>query len=78
MKYVIFEFGEYASADSETRDFSTQDRIPVFPAEAVVVKNLAQRILIRHYIQLMKKKGIVLGMFSNFEEAVSWFISMEQ
>lgn len=76
-KLLLFEFGKYATVDVETREFSSQRENSPFIAEAVVVTNLAQRLLVKHYAKIMNERGVLVQLFNDCTLAKSWLVSVQ-
>lgn len=74
-KLLIFEFGKYASVDAETREYSAQRKDSPFLAEAIIVTNLAQRLLAKHYAHMMNNRGVNVQVFNDYNTARSWLLS---
>jgi hypothetical protein len=71
-KLLLFEFGKFSSVDAETREFSSKREDSPFIAEAVVVCNLAQRLLVTHYAKIMNSRGITVRIFNDYLSASTW------
>ncbi len=66
----LIEFGQYCSATNEARTWAEQNS-PEAIAEALVIKSLAQRILVRFYLSLRKNKHPI-KVFGGLQEAKDW------
>lgn len=67
---VLLTFGQYTSIDLDARKYSENKTMPT-PAQAIVIRNLAQRILVRFY-RILRKDSHPLKFFANTEDALSW------
>jgi hypothetical protein len=67
---VLLAFGQFSSISVEARKHAEAKSMPT-PAQAVIIKNLAQRILAKFY-HLFRKDDHPLKFFSNIEEALTW------
>jgi hypothetical protein len=64
--------GKHASVDSETRLFMASDEaLKLSIAEAVIIRNLAQRIIGNFYLKFDKPEKTV-RLFTKVEDAVKW------
>jgi len=73
---LLFEFGKFSSVDAETREFSSRREGSPFLAEAVVVTNLAQRLLVKHYAKIMNERGVKVSVFNDTNSAIAWLKSI--
>lgn len=78
LELAIFEFGKYSSVDNETREIASQREATPFIAEAYIVTNLAQRLLVKHYTRILRAKGINVQMFDDYESAKAWLLSLKR
>jgi hypothetical protein len=71
---ILQEMGKYSSISPEAREFAAE-RSPGLKAVAYVVHNLGQRILLRFYIKMWRRKkpGKV---FDSCDEALDWLKSI--
>ena len=68
--------GEHAMVDSDARSFMAEPEALKFSiAEAVIVKNMAQRIIGNFYIKFDKPE-IPVRLFDSMEEAEKWLLSL--
>jgi hypothetical protein len=67
---VILAFGKHATMTSDARVYAQNKQMPT-PAQAIVVRNLAQRMLARFYT-LFRKDEHPIRIFSNVEAALIW------
>lgn len=77
-EHAIFEFGNFSSVDNEAREFSSQREASPFIAEAYIVTNLAQRLVVKHYTRILRSKGINVQMFDDYESAKAWLLSLKR
>lgn len=66
----LIEFGEFATVNSETRQFISDNVKPAI-AEAIVIYSLAQKLLVKFYLTFRKQEHPV-KVFSNIEDASDW------
>jgi len=71
---MLVEFGEHTNATAEGRVFS-QENNPNGIAEALVIRNLAQRILANFYITFHKQDHPI-KIFNNKDLALKWLQSI--
>ncbi|MFK7783644.1 MAG: hypothetical protein AB8B56_00940 [Crocinitomicaceae bacterium] len=71
---VLLAFGEFSSITVEARKHAENKSMPT-PAQAVVVRNLSQRMLARFY-HLLRKDKHPLKFVKNVEEGLSWLDSV--
>ncbi len=71
---VLSQFGRYVNISSEARDYAAA-RSPECIALAYVITSLAQRIVIRFYIRLRRRKNPT-KVFNTYEEALQWLRTM--
>lgn len=67
---VVSEFEPFVSITSEAREYAASTS-PDLIALAYVIHSLSQRIIIRFYIK-MKKKKHPTKVFDSFDQAVNW------
>jgi len=67
---VLIEFGAYSSITTEARAYIENKQMPT-PAQAVIIHNLAQRILARFY-KFFRKDTHPLRFFKQKDEAIEW------
>lgn len=67
---VLIALGEFSSITSEARRYSEAKKMPT-PAQAIVIKSLAQRILVKFY-GLLRRDSHPFKYFSNIDEALNW------
>jgi hypothetical protein len=67
---VLIAFGKHASMTSEARTYAQNKQMPT-PAQAVIVRNLAQRMLAKFY-GLFRKDEHPLKFFGDVETAQIW------
>jgi len=66
----LIEFGQYCTATNEARTWAEQNS-PEAIAEAIVIKSLAQRILVRFYLSL-RKNTHPIKVCQGLQEAKDW------
>jgi len=71
---VLSHFGNYVNITSNARRYAAEQS-PKCIALAYVINSLAQRIVIRFYIGMRKRKNPT-KVFNSFEEAKEWLIKM--
>ncbi|MEO9257268.1 MAG: hypothetical protein ABI207_02735 [Crocinitomicaceae bacterium] len=74
----IFEFGSFSSVDNEARELASQREISIYIGEAYITTNLAQRLLVKHYMRILRAKGINVQMFDDYESAKTWLLSLKR
>ena len=67
---VLLAFGEFSSIDVNARNYAENKQMPT-PAQAIVIKNLAQRMLAKFY-KMLRKDSHPLKFFGNTDDAISW------
>lgn len=67
---VLIVFGPFTTIEVDARKYAENKVMPT-PAQAIVIRNLAQRIIARFY-QLLRKDEHPLKFFDNEEKAISW------
>ena len=67
---VLLAFGQNSSIEVEARKHAENKKMPT-PAQAIVIKNLAQRMFARFY-KILRKDDHPLKFFGNTEDAISW------
>lgn len=74
----LFEAGEFVSISKEARTnaLNIEDTSPI-GVSAVVVKNLAQRIIADYYYRFNKPKRQI-RIFKNSADAISWLLTHDQ
>ena len=73
---ILVESGETTSISKEAREFKSRpENNELAIATAVVVKSLAQRLLINFIIRLQKNKKT--KMFDNKHKAIEWLLSFK-
>jgi hypothetical protein len=70
----LIVFGKFATIDVEARKYNENKSMPT-PALAVVLHNLAQRMIGRFY-QLLRKDDHPLQFFKNKQDALIWLNGM--
>lgn len=72
---VLISFGKFATMEVDARRYTENKTMPT-PALAVVLHNLAQRMIGRFY-QLLRKDKHPLKFFKSKEEAFLWLNSID-
>ena len=67
---VLLAFGQFSSIDVDARVYAENKKMPA-PAQAIVIRNLAQRILAKLY-KILRKDSHPLKFFGNTDDAISW------
>lgn len=67
---VLIVFGKYTLMEVDARCYAEGKDMRT-PAQAIVIQNLAQRLLARFYIKL-RKNTHPLRFFTNVEDALIW------
>ena len=73
---VLIAFGPFATIEVEARKYAENKVMPT-PAQAIVIRNLAQRMIARFY-QLLRKDEHPLKFFDNEEKAISWLKAIKK
>ena len=69
---VLSEMGDFISITTEARNYGAEIS-PDLTKLAYVVKGLSQRLLLKFYIKMMKRKKPT-KVFNNFDAAYAWLI----
>ena len=79
-KYIILvESGENSSLTKEAREFSTlPETNSMTLGTAVIIKSLAERLIINFMINILNQQTMKLKMFENKEKAIAWLLSLKQ
>ena len=67
---VLSEMGDFSSITTEARNYGAEIS-PDLTKLAYVVKGLSQRLLLKFYIKMMKRKKPT-KVFNNFDAAYAW------
>jgi hypothetical protein len=67
---VLIAFGQFSSISSEARRYS-EDKSMSTPAQAIIIHNLAQRMIAKFY-RMFRKDDHPLKFFGDIDEAVDW------
>ncbi|MCJ8288790.1 MAG: hypothetical protein HRT58_02060 [Crocinitomicaceae bacterium] len=67
---VLLVFGQYSTIEVEARKYAESKKMPT-PAQAIVIRNLAQRMLAKFY-KTLRKDSHPLKFFGNTDDAISW------
>ncbi len=71
---VLISLGQFSTFEVDARNYAENKIMPT-PAQAVVIRNLGQRMLARFY-QLLRKDSHPLKFFGNTEDAIDWLESI--
>jgi hypothetical protein len=69
----LIEFGEFCTVTSEARQFISENIKPAI-AEAIVIYSLAQKLLVKFYLNFRKQQHPV-KVFSTVKDAIKWLDS---
>jgi hypothetical protein len=69
--------GAHANVDNETRKYMASEGLKFSIAEAVIVRNLAQRMVGNFYIKYDKPK-VPVRLFTKFPEAENWLMTFSR
>lgn len=76
---VLVEPGHYTDLSKEAREFSEKPESNAMTfATAVIIRSLAQRIIINFMINFIKHGSMKMKMFENKEQAVEWLLTLKQ
>lgn len=71
---LLIEFGKYTTISTKAREFSAKAENNNV-ASAVIVKSLAQRIIINFIVNQIRKNNFKIRMFDSKEKAINWLLS---
>ncbi|NOQ74828.1 MAG: hypothetical protein GQ574_22630 [Crocinitomix sp.] len=71
---VLLAFGQFSSISAEARKYAENKSMPT-PAQAFIIRNLAQRMLAKFY-HVFRKDDHPLKFFGKVEEALLWLESI--
>ncbi len=75
---LLVEPGKFSGITKEAREFSTKPESNAMTmASAVVIKSLAQRILINFIINMVQKQNMKMKMFDSKEKAIEWLLALK-
>jgi hypothetical protein len=75
---VLVDPGSYTTVANDAREFSCRPETnSITAATAVIVKSLAQRIIMNFLINFMKKHDTKLRMFDSREKAIQWLLNVK-
>ncbi len=75
---ILVEPGRDTSISKEAREFATKPEAnDMTMAMAVMVKSLAQRILINFIVNFTHKQSMKMKMFDNKQKAIQWLLSFK-
>jgi len=73
---VLVDPGKFTSLTREAREFSQRpESNEMTLATAVIIRSLAQRILINFMISVMHQQTMKMKMFDSKEKAIEWLLS---
>lgn len=73
---VLVDPGKFTSLTKEAREFSQRPETNEMTlATAVVIRSLAQRIVINFMISVMHQQTMKMKMFDSKEKAIEWLLS---
>lgn len=73
---VLVEPGRYTSISKEAREFSQKPEVNAMTlATAVIVRSLAQRIVINFMISVIHQQTMKMRMFESKEKAIDWLLN---
>jgi hypothetical protein len=74
---ILSEPGLYSSISKEARELSSRPEANQYTkASAVVVKSLAQRLLVNFIVTLLHKQRMKMKVFDSREKAIDWLLSI--
>lgn len=76
---ILVESGENSTLTKEAREFSSLPETNTMTlGTAVIVKSLAERLIINFMIKVLHQQTMKLRMFDNKEKAINWLLSLKQ
>jgi hypothetical protein len=76
MHRILVDPGKYTSLTKEAREFSQKpESNEMTLATAVIIRSLAQRIVINFMITMMHQQTMKMKMFDSKEKAIVWLLS---
>lgn len=76
---ILVEPGRYTTISKEAREFSTKpESNGMTLATAVVVKSLAQRLVINFIISFTRQQTMKMKMFDNKNKAIEWLLNFKK
>jgi hypothetical protein len=70
---ILVEPGRYTDITKEAREFSAKPENNVYTrASAVIVRSMAQRIIINFIVNFTRNQPVNIRMFDNREKAMEW------
>lgn len=76
---ILVDPGRYSTITSEARQFASKpENNKMTLASAVVVKSLAQRIVINFMINFIQKQNMKMRMFESKEKAIEWLTGLKE
>lgn len=76
---VLVDPGRYTDLSKEAREFSARPESNIMTfATAVIIRSLAQRIMINFMINFIKHGSMKMKMFQTQEKAMEWLLSLKQ
>lgn len=75
---ILVESGENSSLTKEAREFSSLPETNAFThGTAVIVKTLAERLIINFMINVLHQQTMKLRMFDDKKKAINWLLSLK-
>ncbi|MDG1333541.1 MAG: hypothetical protein P8P74_14490 [Crocinitomicaceae bacterium] len=71
---VLLAFGQFSTIDVEARKYAENKSMPT-PAQAIVIRNLSQRMLARFY-HLLRKDKHLLKFVRSVDEGLTWLMTI--
>jgi hypothetical protein len=76
---VLVNPGRYTTISKEAREFSTDPKSnEMTAATAVLVKSLAQRLVINFIISFTRQQAMRMKMFDNRKKAITWLLTFKK
>lgn len=76
---LLIKPGKYSSITQEAREFaSTPDANHMTLGTAVIIRSLAQRIVINFMINFIQKQNMKMRMFESEEKALEWLKELKE
>ena len=76
---ILVESGHDSTLTKEAREFSSlPETNAMTEATAVVVKSLAERIIINFIINVTNRQAMKIRLFDNKDKAINWLLSLKQ
>lgn len=76
---ILVDPGRYTSISTEAREYSSRpENNNLTLATAVIIKSLAQRIVINFMINFVQKQNMRMRMFESKEKAIEWLTGLKE